>query len=191
MSVDKDDTLVTRRRSKHVAEKNPEMPSDSQTDLQSVVFENLQNQRVKNSQEVVVLEQAKSIARELGTSVAHIMKNKVVEDAKKVLDFIKAIQNSAAKEVGEMLKSQMQVKREQGCSEAAASDAGASKGNVSHNTLSDTIDLDQPSPTQTTANIDDVPLSRVYSNLHKALPPHHLPNLSLSLIMIKSLIHSM
>ena len=60
----------------------------------------------------------------------------------------------------------MQVKREQGTSEAAHA-----RGNVSNNPLSDTIDLDPSSPTHITTNLDDIPLSRVYRNLDKALPP--------------------
>jgi len=56
--------------------------------------------------------------------VSYIVKKKVVEDAKKVVNFTREIQHTTAEEVGETMKSQMQVKREQGCSEAAASDTG-------------------------------------------------------------------
>jgi hypothetical protein len=70
-----------------------------------------------------------------------------------------------------MLKTTMHVKREQGCSEAATSGAGSEKGNVPHNSLSDPADLDLPSPTHNTTDLDDIPLSRVYTNLEKALPP--------------------
>jgi len=112
-----------------------------------------------------------SIARELGTSFAHIMKKKTIEYAQKVMKFTDAIQSSTAEEVGEMLKSTMQVKREQGSSEAAFLEAGLARGNVSNNTLSDTIDLDPPSPKNTTSNLDDIPLSRVYKNLKKFIPP--------------------
>jgi hypothetical protein len=129
----------------------------------------------------------------LETSATYILKKKAVEDAKKVLDFTKAIQSSSAVEVGEMLKSIMQVNREQGCSEAAASEAGSEKGNVFNNSLSDPINLDPTSPTHNTTNLDDVPLSRVYTNLEKALPPSPPSNLYLSLIIskIKSLTHSL
>ena len=168
-------------------------PSDPRTDAQHVAAESLQNQGSQEAQEAFVIEQAKSITRELGTSVAHIVKKKVVEDAKKVLDFTEAIQNSVAEEVGEMLKSMMQVKREQGCSEATATKSSSEKGNVLDNSLSDPINLDPTSPTHNTVNLDDVPLSKVYSNLEKALPSHHLRDLNLSLMMIrlKSLILSL
>ena len=99
------------------------------------------------------------------------MKKIDVEDTKKVLEFTKAIQSSAAEEVGEMLRSTMQVKREQESSEAAASEAGLTRGNVYNNTLSDTIELDPPSLTQNSANLNDIPLNIVYTNLEKALPP--------------------
>jgi len=70
-----------------------------------------------------------------------------------------------------MLKNTMQVKREQGCSETIASDAGVSRGNVSHSSLLDPLDLNPLSPTHNNANLVDIPLSRVYTNLEKALPP--------------------
>ena len=58
------------------------------------------------------------------------------------------------------------MKREQGCSEAAASDVVVpTEGNVAHSTLLYPINLDQPSPTHHSSNKDDVPLSRVYENL--------------------------
>jgi ATP-dependent Lon protease len=88
--------------------------SDPQTDSQSVVAESLQVQESQQTQEAFIFEQAKSVARELGTSVAHIVKKKTIENAQKVLEFTDAIQSTAAAEVGEMLKSTMQVKREQG-----------------------------------------------------------------------------
>lgn len=118
-----------------------------------------------------MVETAKSIARELGTYVAHIVEKKDAENAYKVLEFPESIQSSGAAEVGEMLKTTMQVKREQGCSKAVASVAGLSKGNVSNNTISNTTDLEPTSPTHNTTTLDDIPLSRVYKNLEKALPP--------------------
>ena len=177
-------SLVTRKRIKKVV---AETPSNSQTNTKFVAAESLQNQGSQEAQEAVVIVKAKEIAKKLGSSVAHIVKKKDVEDAQKAMKFTKEIQNTVGKEVNEMLKTKMQVKREQGCSEA-----GPAAGNFFHNTLSYTIDLDPLSPTHNNANLDEVPLSRVYSNLEKALLPHHLPNLSLSLMMIrlKSQIHS-
>jgi len=53
----------------------------------------------------------------------------------------------------------VELKREQGCSEADASEAGGSTiGNVSQTTLSEPLNLDLHSPTN---NIDDIPISRV------------------------------
>ena len=118
----------------------------------------------------MVIETANSIARELGTSVANIVNKNVVEDAQKVLEFTKAIQSSAAVEVSEMLKTIMQVKREQGCSEVVASDVVVSRGNVSHNSLSDPINLDPTSPTHNIANLDNIPLSRVYKSRKSFFP---------------------
>jgi len=46
-----------------------------------------------------------------------------------------------------LLKETMQVKREQVASEATTSKADQSGGNNSNNPLSNTIDLDPPSPT--------------------------------------------
>jgi len=65
----------------------------------------------------------------------------------------------------------MEVKREKTCSEAAPSEAGI-RGNSSIHTISDnTIDLVPSSSSHTSANIDDIPLNRVYKTLDKALPP--------------------
>jgi len=68
-------------------------------------------------------------------------------------------------------QSTIQVKREQESSEVATSKAGLTRGNVSNNTLSDTIELEPPSLTQNLAYLDDISLSIVYTNLEKALPP--------------------
>jgi len=87
------------------------------------------------------------------------------------MEFTIVIQSSVTVEVSEMLKSTMQVNREQGSSEAVASQDVTAEGNVSNTTLSNTIDLDPPSPTHNTANLDDIPLNIVYKNQEKALPP--------------------
>jgi len=59
-----------------------------------------------------------------------------VEVAQKVVNFSKEIQTTTAEELSELLKDKMKVKREQGFSEAAASDVGASvEGNVIHSIL--------------------------------------------------------
>jgi len=89
-----------------------ETSSDPQIDIKFVAVESLQGQVVVNQEDVMV-EIAKSLTRDLGTFVQHIVKNKVVEDAQKALKFTKVIQSSVAEEVSEMLKSTMQVKREQ------------------------------------------------------------------------------
>lgn len=107
--------------------------------------------------------------------MAELVEKKVAEAAQQVVDFTKRIQHTTVEEVGEILKAQMQVKREQGCSVAAASDASVTKSgnNVIHNTLSNLIDLDPPSssPSHKSSNLDDVHLSTVYSNLQKYLTP--------------------
>jgi len=61
-----------------VAEKALEKSSDPQTDSEFVATESLQN---LNTQGTFVLQQSKEVARELGTSIVHIVKKKVVEDA--------------------------------------------------------------------------------------------------------------
>jgi len=72
-------TLVTRMvKNKQVAEKTIEKSSDHQTNSESVAAESLQNM---NSQEAFVLNQAKVVAREIGSSVAHIVKQKTIEAA--------------------------------------------------------------------------------------------------------------
>jgi len=141
------------------AEKAPKTSSDPQTDIQYVAAESQQGQTCEDKEQIVI-ETAKSLARELGTSTYHIVKKKVVEGAKKAHKLNEANQSFTAEKVDEMLMSFMQVKTEQETSEAFHS-----RGNVSNKTSSSTIDLDPPSPT------DNVPLSKVFLNLNKALPP--------------------
>lgn len=88
------------------------------------------------------------------------MKEKTVEDAQEVLEFTEAIQSSAGVEVGEMLKNTMQVKREP-MLRICCFRCWILRGNVSRSSLSDPINLDPTSPTYNTANLDDIPLSRV------------------------------
>ena len=90
------------------------------------------------------------------------MKKKAVEDAKKAFEFTAAIQNKDAEEVDVMLKETMKVKREAITSEVVG--GGNSSVHISNNA----IDLDPSSPPH--SNLDDIPLSRVYQNLEKALP---------------------
>ena len=99
------------------------------------------------------------------------MKKKIVEDAQKALKIAEAIQSFVSKEVGDILMTSMQVKWEQGSSKVVASEVDLTKGNVSNNTHLVTIDLDPPSLTQKTTTLYYIPLSSVYKNLEKALPP--------------------
>jgi hypothetical protein len=110
--------LVTRRKrikQAEFAQKNFKMSSDPQTDIPSIAAESVQNLGTQDSIDASTLQQAKEIARKLGSFVAHIVRKKVVEAAQKVVDFTEEIQQTADKEVGENLKSQMQVKRLRSC----------------------------------------------------------------------------
>jgi len=116
------------------------------------------------------LEAAKNLAKELGTIIAHIVKKKVVEDAKKVVEFAEAVKGIATEKVGDLLKATMEVKREYGL-EAVASEA--TRGNSSTLNISDdnTIDLDSTSSSPSSDSIENIPLNRVYKTLDKALAP--------------------
>ena len=90
----------------------------------------------------------------------------------KIVDFTEQLQQTAAEEVGVILKARKEIKREQGSSEVAASDAGVSTtGNITHTTLSEPIVLDPPSPSHKSSHSDDIPFRSVYSNLQKAKIP--------------------
>jgi len=111
-------------------------------------------------------EQTEELANEEECTMTQLVEKEYVEATRKVVDFIKQLKQTIAGEVCEIMKAQMQVKREQGYSEAAASDAGIStSGNV--NTLSDSIDLEplSCSPSHNSSHLDDIPLSPVYANL--------------------------
>ena len=71
-------SLITRKRSKKAI---ADTSSDPQTDGESVAAESLQVQESQQAQEAFIIEQGKSVARELRTSVAHHVEKKTVEDA--------------------------------------------------------------------------------------------------------------
>lgn len=50
----------------------------------------------------------------MGISVAYLVDKKTTQDAQKILEFTETIQSSAADEVCVLLKSTMEVNREQG-----------------------------------------------------------------------------
>lgn len=70
-------SLVIRKRSEKVA---AETSSDPQTVVQTIDAESLQDQRMVVQDEVVI-ETTKSLTKELGTSVAHLVEKKTVDDA--------------------------------------------------------------------------------------------------------------
>lgn len=70
-------SLVTRKRSTKV---DVETSSDPQTVVQTIAAESLQDQRMVVQDEVVI-ETAKSLTKELGTSIAHLVEKKTVDDA--------------------------------------------------------------------------------------------------------------
>lgn len=151
------------RRKKVLAEST----SDPQTIDQTIATESLQEQE---SKEVFLVEQAKWIARKLGLSTASLVQKNVGKEAQKVVEYAEAIQSLAADEAGNLLKATMEIKREKASSEAAASEAGWGNSSI-HISDNNTIDLNLPSPSQTSDIIHDIPWNGVYKTLDKVLPP--------------------
>jgi len=110
-----------------------ESSSDTQIDIQSVAAESQQGHTGIDKEKVVV-ETARSLARELGTSTAHIVKQKIVEDAERAQKLAEDIQSSTAEKVDGMIMSTMKVKRKQGTSKAFSSKAGGGNSSI-HNLL--------------------------------------------------------
>jgi len=86
-------------------------------------------------------EASKELVNEESTMAQKVEEN-AVEAAKKAMTISEELKLVAAEEVGEILKTRMEIKRGQGSSEDATSDVGASAlGNVTQTSLSEPIDL--------------------------------------------------
>ena len=131
-------------------------------------------------QEAVLVEQAVKVASQVDIPTASLVKEIAVEDATKVVVLIEEIKGLAYEESGNLVKANMEVKREKACSEAAISEAATSdaaeiRGNSSiHSIYDNVMNLDFTSnslSTSTSTSLDEISLTIIYENLEKDLAP--------------------
>jgi len=142
----------------------------------------------KRAADEVALQKTLEIAREIEVPTEVLLKESSVEAAHKVIKLTENLQQLIR--VGDLLDAAEEVQRKEApCSEAVASKA--TRGKTDSHNISNIIEIESSSTlashstsVSTSSDIDNIPLSRVYANLHKSLSPHHLPNTRKSLMMI-------
>ena len=121
------------------------------------------------------MEKALQIAKEIEVHVEVLLKESSVEAAQKVIELTQSLQLLvvAGVNLDDVEESQ---KEKATCSKAAASDAP--RGNTDSLYISNIIEVRSSNTsaslstsTSTSSDMDDVPLDRVFTNLHKRLSP--------------------
>jgi len=139
--------------------------------------------RRKKVVDVVSLQQALEISIDLNVPVEVLLKKSTGEAAHKVVELTEGIQDLVV--AGDLLNIAEESQRKDvaclgaGTSEADASEADASeadaseaiRGNTYSHDTSDSIVEIKSTSTSTSSNIDNIPLNKVYENLHKSFAP--------------------
>jgi hypothetical protein len=123
----------------------------------------------KEAADAEALQKALEIADKIKVPVEDLLKDSTVEAAKKIVELSRNLQELVVAD--ELLSATEEAqKKEAGCSEAAASEA--TRGSTNSHTATSTSASHSTSVSTCSAD----PFNRVYANLQKNLPPHHLPN---------------
>jgi len=144
--------------------------------------------RRKKAADAAALQKALEIAKDIEVPVEVLLKKSTVEAAHKVIELTENLQQLVA--TGDVLKTTEEGQREEAtCSEAVASEA--TKGNSDSHNISKVIEIESSSTSSshsisvsTSSDIDNIPLNRVYANLHKSLSPSSSTKHQKSLMMI-------
>jgi hypothetical protein len=104
-------------------------------------------------------------SREGVSLMSQVVEEKHLEAAQHVLKLTKELSESTLGQASEVLKTHMEIKTEQGTSDASR--PKASKGNHTHSSPSKPIDLDSSLDSG-----DELPLSQRYTKLQKRKPPY-------------------
>jgi hypothetical protein len=134
----------------------------------------------KEAADAEALQKALEIADKIKVPVEDLLKDSTVEAAKKIVELSRNLQELVVAD--ELLSPTEEAqKKEAGCSEAAASEATRGSTN-SHTALNPVIEIESSETSTSASHSTSVstcsadPFNRVYANVQKILPPHHLPN---------------
>jgi len=137
--------------------------------------------RRKKAADTAALQKTLEIAKEIEVPAEALLKESIVENAQKIVELAGNLQELVV--VGELLNDTEEAQKEDvACSDVGTSEADASRatrGNTdSHNISDNVIEVESSSIStsntnfvSTSSDIDDIPLNRVYENLHKSLAP--------------------
>jgi len=121
--------------------------------------------RKKKATDVDALQQALDISKEIEVPAEVLLKESTVEDAHKVVELAEDLQELVVADQGFQIE-------DIACLGVGTSEA--TRGNSdSHNISKNIVEVESTSTSTSTTfeNLDDIPLSRVNENLHKALAP--------------------
>ena len=131
--------------------------------------------RRKRAAYEATLQKAREISQEIGVFTEHLVKQSTVEAAHKVIELTENLQQLVV--AGDLLDAAEEVQRKEAtCLEADASKA--TRGNTDSHNISNVIEIESSSTSashstsvSTSSDIDNIPLNKVYANLHKSLSP--------------------
>ena len=161
---------IHKKKRKHVVGKMKVSTYVTEGDAKVEVATNLQTREVmkKKATDAATLQQALEIAKEIEVPAEVLLKESTAEDAQKVVEL--------AGDIQELVVDGQDLQREDvACSGSGTSEADASeatRGNIdSHNISENIVEVESTSTSTSSETLDDIPLSRVYENLHKSLSP--------------------
>jgi len=130
--------------------------------------------RRKKVADTAALQQALEIAKKIEVPAEAFLKESTTEDAQKVVELAEGIQELVV--AGELLNGAEEVKRDNiACSGYGTSEVDAleaTRGNsYTHNISDNVVEIESTSTSNFSDTIDDIPLNKVYENLHKSLAP--------------------
>jgi len=115
----------------------------------------------------VSLQRAHDIVEQINNPAEVLLKGSSGEQAQKVVELAENIQRLVV--ASDLMDAAEKTQMEDAtCSEAAALEA--TRGNSNSHNISNVIEVESSS-TSTSSNIDNIPLNKVYANLHKSLTP--------------------
>jgi len=167
---------IHKKKRKHSIRKMKVSTYVMEEDAQIEAAIDLVTREVRKKKAVdAALLQALKISEEIDVLIDHLLKESIVEVAQKVVELTGNLQELVVAD--ELLGVAEESQREDvACLGTGTSEAA--KGNTdSHNTSNNVIEIESSSTSISTStstfsdNIDDVPLNKVYENLHKSLAP--------------------
>ena len=129
----------------------------------------------KKAADAAASQKALKIAKDFAVPAEALLKESTIEAAHKVIELTKDLQQLVV--ASDLLNAAEETQKEDAtCSELDASEAA--RGNTDSHNISNVIEVESSSTSashynsvSTSSDIDNIPLNRVYANLHKSLSP--------------------